>query len=765
MKIRLRRLPRVLTLLSINVALLVLLVSAPAPRIDTTFGGASVEITADRSWTILPGQCANITWDLEGIQSLYINAEGKIGHDQMAFCPTPSATSLNFNITAASGESQTFAFMIQFMPAAIVTWLTFLVFLLPFIIAVYYLATMRLTEPSIVDWSPILLLPALLFFGLLIQTAQPATIASVLDTLGYVFTSASWHVLGYVLAGLIFVPLAIQAVRRGRQRGMRADLVAIVAFFVIVVLMYSLVGFESIGQWESWPFQAFLEGRPTKSEYEFIVRFWILVPHALASAISPDSFAGYHFVNLFMFWGLMVFFYAILRQLQCPPWLAFLATLLFLVYPVNSKLMSMRSFRMTFGKLSLLAGVYFILDCRENPSRLHLLAIWLALLFNVGSFEIALAIIVIIPLLWWRRAPRRIWRNINLTMVWYLVPIAKAAHILLMLVDRRYFYRAGVISGSHVSDLFTLDKARENLEIVASVYRRTFLDGWQEALNALSENTWIAATVVILALIGVISVYLSREADHDSLFPPPRRIFGAMLAGFLFILPSIAVLMWLSIFTWDLWRMYVYVPMGAAIAVLGLVVLVSTSIKNLRLRQVFVVCLSLLLILPGLSRLYVQQWHFEQSANAKAKILMQIVEQAPSFDLSAHLMLVTSMPRDALERHGISELKSNMFDSAIYMLYQERRPGVAFLCTFAERCSRDDTYLRHIERDFLGSGEDYSDVVMFRLHDDLRVELLRALPPELRGRDNVKYDPERLIDTSAPIPPRAYSLLASARRE
>ena len=395
-----------------------------------------------------------------------------------------------------------------------------------------------------------------------------------------------------------------------------------------------------------------------------------------------------------MFWGMVVFFYAVLRQLQAPPWLAFLAALLFLVYPVNPMLMSIRSISMTFGKLSLLAAIYFILDSRENCSRLHLLGIWLALLFNVGSYEVALAIILIIPLLWWWRAPRRIWHNINLTVIWYLVPIAKVAHILLMLLDRRYFYGAGVISVPHVSDLFTLDKAREYLDIVASVYRRTFLDGWQEALNALSENTWIAATVVTLALIGVISVYLSREADHDRLFPPPRRIFGAMLAGFLFILPSIAVLMWLSIHTRDLWRMYAYVPMGAAIAVLGLVVLVSTSIKNLRIRRVFIVCLSLLLILPGLSRLYIQQSQFEISANAKAKILMQIVEQAPSFELSAHLMLVTSMPRDALERHGISELRSNMFDSAMYMLYQERRPVVALPCIFGESCFPRDSYLR-----------------------------------------------------------------------
>ena len=101
-----------------------------------------------------------------------------------------------------------------------------------------------------------------------------------------------------------------------------------------------------------------------------------------------------------------------------------------------------------------------------------------------------------------------------------------------------------------------------------------------------------------------------------------------------------------------------------------------------------------------------------------------------------------------------------MFDSAIFMMYQEGRPVVAFLCMFSENCGSSDI---NISSDFLASGDDFSDIVMFRLYDDLRVELLREVPPELRDLNNLNYDPDRLIDTSAPIPPRALTLLASAR--
>ena len=170
------------------------------------------------------------------------------------------------------------------------------------------------------------------------------------------------------------------------------------------------------------------------------MRYWIFVPHALAMAISPDSFAGYHLVNLCLFWGMMVAFYAVLRQLRVAPWLAFLVTILFLAYPVNSRLMSIRSIAMTYGKLSLLAAVALSLDCRENPSRLKLLGVWLALLFNVGSYEIALVIILVMPLLWWWPAPGRRWRKLNLTVVWYLAPAVKAAYVLLLLMFNRFFY-------------------------------------------------------------------------------------------------------------------------------------------------------------------------------------------------------------------------------------------------------------------------------------------------------------------------------------
>ena len=216
--------------------------------------------------------------------------------------------------------------------------------------------------------------------------------------------------------------------------------------------------------------------------------------------------------------------------------------------------------------------------------------------------------------------------------------------------------------------------------------------------------------------------------------------------------------MWIDKYHTELWRLYTYVPFGASIAVFGLLLLLSEPIRNARIRKALVIVMSLLLILPATSRLFVQHAYFNDRANAKASVLWQIVEQAPRYDSKARMVLVTSMSLDKLSEAGIDELWTHMFDSAIYILYGEGRPMVSSLCILGEACSTNDI---DESLPYLGADTDYSDVVIFRLYDDLSVELLRELPPELGGTDNESYNPGRLIDTSAPMPARALSMLAS----
>ena len=91
---------------------------------------------------------------------------------------------------------------------------------------------------------------------------------------------------GLVLAGLVFIPLAIQETWKGVQRRAWADFIVIVAFMIFVLLLYLPFGFNSIGHWEEWvSFRAYLETKPSvENGSELVSRFWIYVPYVLANS-------------------------------------------------------------------------------------------------------------------------------------------------------------------------------------------------------------------------------------------------------------------------------------------------------------------------------------------------------------------------------------------------------------------------------------------------------------------------------------------------
>ena len=326
--------------------------------------------------------------------------------------------------------------------------------------------------------------------------------------------------------------------------------------------------------------------------------------------------------------------------------------------------------------------------------------------------------------------------------------------------SNREFYGSGLVQNTLNNEGFGLQSLSYYAEVLERVYRQTLWYGWQEAVTVTIESTWIVPTIGVIALAGVTAVYLARNGS-ESAFPSTRKIGVSILSGLLFILPSVGVLMWIPKYSQDLRRLYIYVPFGAAIAVFSLALLVASLLKSPRLRRIVLVSSCLLAMLPGLSRLFAQHAFYVSSANNKAWILLQAVEQAPSIDSRATLVLVTKMNGVELRAKKVSELRTGMLNSAIAVLYENKGPNLAFICIIDKRCFKDELGLPAFH---LHDGTDFGNLIIFYLHDDLSVELLRELPPELGGSNNDTYDPERLIDTSAPIPPRALTMLASARR-
>ena len=191
-----------------------------------------------------------------------------------------------------------------------------------------------------------------------------------------------------------------------------------------------------------------------------------------------------------------------------------------------------------------------------------------------------------------------------------------------------------------------------------------------------------------------------------------------LLIGLLLILPSIGILIWIDIYSRELWRLYIYIPIPASLVVFSLVRLLTTRIAKARYRNATIVVLCLLLILPAFSRLLAQHEHFVAIANRKARVLAQMVTLAPHYDPSAQVVLLSEMTTDSLQDMQVRELSTGMLHSALYLLYEGNGPRSVHFCN-----SKDGCYPRFDGFSQLSLDEDtnYSQIVFYLLHDDLTV--------------------------------------------
>ena len=752
-----------LVLIAVLVTFLVVVIaSTPAPQIEAGFGGATVDLRADRAWVFVPGQCVTVSWSLEGIQSLYIDGGGKIGWGEESFCPSLDATSPIFEITAQNGDYRAYSLDIRYLPLALIGCLVVSGIVVLLILAFYFFLTQNLAVAVPLRRTHAMAYVALLTACLLCETGNAFSIKSIVVSFSNTVINPSWQLFGLALVSVVYMPLIILSIRNGLKNKSWADLAAIGGFFVFLLFLNLPFGIDSIGHWEEWVVNAWFDGRPSKLSNELIVRYWVLVPHALANLISSESFAGYHIVNLLMFQGKLALLYGILRKLKFAPFYAFLIVILTMVYPVNSALMSLRSFPLTFNMLAFLTALYLILDFMANPGRLRLAGIWLALILNVTGNESAFALLLLVPLMWWYFKPQSSWQKINLTAVWYLFPAIKVFHIMLLLYSGISFYRSDLILNFATSDGEAGDIFNRAIQSLATVYRNSFAPAWSDALAAWEWSAWAGWLIVVLITVSLFALLISRVSDRCVEETPSIKRAGAMtIGGILLIAPSVGVLIWFEALNEGLWRTYFYVPIGAALAVLGLIIILTSPLRDTRWRQRAIYLILVAMLLPATNRIFLQHEIYESSANRKAKILLEMVELAPALHSEAVVIMLSDLSMKQMLEDGIVEFESNMLDSALYTLYEDKRPRFGFLCIVAKRCHPNDISLIEFRLD---SETDFSNLVLFRLFDDLRLELLGELPPELDNGQNDTYNPYLLIDTSAPVPPRALTMLASARR-
>ena len=561
--------------------------------------------------------------------------------------------------------------------------------------------------------------------------------------------NTSWYaglsVVALILCALIYFPLLWQIAYRGWQARHRHDFIVAGSLFLLATVLYLPFGWSHVGHWEEWVIKAYIQGMPNDwLDNELRTRLFVIVPHTLAHILTPNSFIGYNVIHMLMFFGKSLFLYGILRKLNLPLVLAFLVSALFMIYPVNSAIMSLRSFPMQFSALSLLLAGYLILEFREHPSRLTMLGIWLALLFSVGSNESGYFIILIAPLFWLSLERRFNWKSMNMMAFWLMMPAVRLAYTFGLLATGRGFYLS--------EDLDTmagtpLDRLNLILQTLMNSYNETYPKGWGEAIGTLSTTDYVLWSVIGTVIVMLTVWWLHRHAEPMLSI---RRHIILIVSGFIFLIPAVGVLILLDFYRNDTWRVFFYAPISGAVVVVGILSLLMSRFSSKSMRHGMMLLGVGIIFVPSLNRALNQHDLFVNQAIAKEEFFRTFVEQAPAVDTSAQVIVVSDLALDELRAVGLHELiRRDMFPSALFLLYDKAPPDYIFLCVMDVSCSAN---AEHVTIDFPFREIPYETLIVFHLDTNLVLTLQNSLD-DLSGFPVAieTYQPLMLIDSSAPL--------------
>lgn len=575
----------------------------------------------------------------------------------------------------------------------------------------------------------------------------------------------------YVLLGLLSwlalaavgLPIAMQkALFCWRQRNW-TDFLPLLAFAWLVLMLFAPFGLDSPPQRERWELAYYAESGMTAFSAEYRIRPLIRLPSALALAIDSESFVGFHLVQYAVFTLSMSLLYGIMRKLGARPLYAFLVTVLFFVYPVNDSLTSLRNLTTVTSVLTLLLASWFALDYLERPRRLALAGTMLALLLNVESYEAGLALIIALPCYLWLWHGGIKWGKFNLALVFFGASALKAGHTILNYTTDRAFYQDEFLDPT--SDYGSLLAGQNPLhtfgKVMSELYADTFAGGWLEAFESIGANQWLLPTTLAMLCVGAVALHIARVGGKSVTI---RETFLALLAGILWIVPAAGVLMWVPVYNLDVnRRLAIYTAMGGAIVVFCLLRLFTRRISRQRIRNGALIALCLLLMLPGLSRLFVQRDHWTRSSLRKAVILHHIVEAIPRPMPGTQLVLMTNRSLQSLNQQSIDELTAGtVFSSALRLIYESHAPAATFICVGDEYCvsQTGDAVLLDPDEPF----DSISDTVILELLPDYSVELVEDPFTRYGWEIDIDYDPSQLYHADASLPPRAHTMLGAAVR-
>ena len=826
----------VLALLAMALAVIVV-ASSHRPVISQRIGETALHFTADRAWSLHAGDCVTLQWQVEGIESLYVEGSGVAGHGEQAYCPVIDDSTARFDVRTPDGIYREYDLRIHYLPDL----LFYLAAFVGVVGSLAIIAFLVLTNPLDRAWNPrwvVVCLAALAVAGTALRLnetppprleaddgqvkvamwAEHSTLAfpqepvdvefsvagartvrhlgeavefedgwaqrthrvehgsaftleltgadgvarehslpipSLFGALGQTPVFHYWCLFALFCAALVYMPMAWRKWRAIWKRRDWTDAMSLGGFLFLALAVHAPFGLDSPPIWETWEQWTYIEGRLYMYSPEFPTRFFELLPISLAHFIDNDSYTSFHLLHLATLALLPGLFYGVLRKLGVRALYAFLLAALFFAYPVNDLRMSPRFLVNNASIMWLLLAAHCALDWLESGRRQSLAGAALALLFNVGSYEMGLAIVAAAPFFLWLRPGKRDWRRVNLSLLFWCAAAFKFCYMALLLTTDRPLYQ------QRVADALLSGGGGEApgalLERLAQVYERVFVTGWGDALAALAGGEWLAAIAVALLGFGAVGLWLARR-DAPASRLSLRSNALAFAGGLCLIVPAVILLLPTRYGEGEMTRIMFYTPFGGAVAVFSLLPLAALRIAP-RWRDSALIALCLVLLLPGLSWLFAQQDRWTGVADNQGRVLRQIVELVPRPLPGVHITLVSDMTTTEMETRQIWRMPlKTLAYGALRVLYKEDAPLSAQVCLLrysdAERC-------RVALEPAAADVPRLSQTIFMELHRDLTVELLDDPAARLGWNIDIDYNASRLHDADAPIPERARTMLSA----
>ncbi len=548
-------------------------------------------------------------------------------------------------------------------------------------------------------------------------------------------------------------------------------LVPYIGMFLLALLLWLPFGFKTTGLYEEWilndisettqppffitpssPTLALDSSRPLQMFF-----------FAASYALDSNSHLYYNVFQMLFFFGKMVVTYwLVLQFLPGHKLLAFIAGLLYMVYPADTGPFTLRTIHIHSATLAFLLAVYLLIQFRKQWGKIGwwaLIGSSIFLIISMWQYKVALAAAIVAPLvmLYFSRPDRRFLLG---TGVWY----GALAFTIIYTIWADSHSSMPTYEGAALTGIsFTLNDFRSMLDALLLGYQRQF-SGWSNAFAKLDYvlvygGYLLTGLAITFGLGGWLIYQQHREKilQHVSW----QRYSLLFVVGVLLFAVGMAVYLPIASYRFQEFRIYYLATFGSAV-VLALSLYFISHLSRRYRERVF-----LLLALPfvGLALLNAFEMHrrYVNFSLEQQSLLQQTAMQAPQIKPDTVIIVIDNKLHNHIDNENVFVF-GTILPMTLRYLYSNHAIDAQYCpaedkTSFGTSCQFDADALRITNYQsysgvYLVSTPSvtlpYERLLVFTYEDDGQLKLLSS--EDAAGRFKISgYDPQaRIVGTTMP---------------